>query len=163
MSIRHVACAAVLASVAVLPTASFAWAAPVDRDCADFAAREPAQAPFDLDPSDPERLDADNDGLAGEDRPSALGGASTATTPDTVAAPGARSDTDRPGPDRCRRGGRGGDRSHPRRRCGHRLRARHARRRRLVGSGSRSLIAGGALTGVGAFLVRRRCVSSSVA
>lgn len=88
MRIRHAACATVLASFTVLPMASFAQAAPVDRDCVDFATRELAQAAFDLDPSDPERLDADNDNLACEDRPSAPGGASTASTPGTVAAPG---------------------------------------------------------------------------
>ncbi|MFI6585950.1 excalibur calcium-binding protein [Embleya sp. NPDC050493] len=88
MRIRHAACAAVLASLAVLPLASSAQAAPGDRDCADFATRELAQAAFDLDPSDPERLDADNDGLACEDRPSAPAGASTATTPGTAAVPG---------------------------------------------------------------------------
>ncbi len=38
----------------------------VDRDCADFATQQEAQAAFDADPSDPERLDADGDGVACE-------------------------------------------------------------------------------------------------
>ena len=38
-----------------------------DLDCADFATREEAQAEFDADPSDPNRLDADDDGEACEE------------------------------------------------------------------------------------------------
>ncbi len=38
----------------------------VDRDCADFATQQQAQAALDADPSDPERLDADDDGVACE-------------------------------------------------------------------------------------------------
>ena len=38
----------------------------VDRDCADFATQQQAQTAFDADPSDPERLDADGDGVACE-------------------------------------------------------------------------------------------------
>lgn len=37
-----------------------------DLDCADFATQEEAQAEFDADPSDPNGLDADNDGIACE-------------------------------------------------------------------------------------------------
>ena len=37
-----------------------------DRDCADFATQQEAQTAFDADPSDPERLDADGDGVACE-------------------------------------------------------------------------------------------------
>lgn len=37
-----------------------------DQDCADFATRAEAQAHFDVDPSDPDRLDSDNDGIACE-------------------------------------------------------------------------------------------------
>ncbi|GLZ44724.1 hypothetical protein Acsp06_09090 [Actinomycetospora sp. NBRC 106375] len=37
-----------------------------DRDCADFASRDDAQDALDADPSDPERLDADDDGQACE-------------------------------------------------------------------------------------------------
>lgn len=35
-----------------------------DRDCATFATQAAAQAALDARPSDPERLDADNDGVA---------------------------------------------------------------------------------------------------
>jgi hypothetical protein len=38
----------------------------VDRDCADFATKEEAQAVLDTDSADPHRLDADDDGLACE-------------------------------------------------------------------------------------------------
>jgi hypothetical protein len=38
-----------------------------DLDCADFATQEEAQAEYDSDPSDPNGLDADNDGEACED------------------------------------------------------------------------------------------------
>ena len=37
-----------------------------DRDCADFDSQAEAQAALDDDPSDPERLDADDDGIACE-------------------------------------------------------------------------------------------------
>jgi hypothetical protein len=45
------------------------WVAPgsADRDCADFATQAEAQAVLMADPSDPERLDADDDGIACED------------------------------------------------------------------------------------------------
>ncbi|MFJ8745843.1 excalibur calcium-binding domain-containing protein [Embleya sp. NPDC127516] len=87
MRIRHAAFAVAMVAVATIPLASTADAVPVgDRDCKDFATREQAQAAFDLDPSDPERLDADNDGLACEERPSVPGSANT-TTPGAVPAP----------------------------------------------------------------------------
>lgn len=38
-----------------------------DRDCPDFSSQAEAQAAFDADPSDPERLDADDDGQACEE------------------------------------------------------------------------------------------------
>ena len=41
-----------------------------DLDCADFESREQAQAVLDADPSDPFRLDGDNDGAACESLPS---------------------------------------------------------------------------------------------
>ncbi|MHA6792034.1 excalibur calcium-binding domain-containing protein [Pseudonocardia bannensis] len=37
-----------------------------DRDCPDFASQADAQAALEADPSDPERLDADDDGIACE-------------------------------------------------------------------------------------------------
>ena len=42
--------------------------AATDRDCPDFASQAAAQAAFDAVPGDPERLDADDDGLACEDQ-----------------------------------------------------------------------------------------------
>src|SRR3954452_21462848 len=58
-----------------------------DQNCSDFATREAAQAHFDQDKSDPDNLDADNDGQACENLPSglhedntALGGESGAAT-----------------------------------------------------------------------------------
>lgn len=38
----------------------------LDHDCADFASQSEAQAALDADPADPERLDADGDGVACE-------------------------------------------------------------------------------------------------
>ena len=64
-----------------------------DLDCADFASQEEAQAVFDRDPSDPNRLDADNDGIACEDYPYDGGGGaddgqySTDTPPSDVNNP----------------------------------------------------------------------------
>src|SRR3954447_9645032 len=60
------------AAVAVLATAGPLTGvahAKGDRDCADFRFQEDAQAVFDLDPSDPNRLDEDrgrDDGIACE-------------------------------------------------------------------------------------------------
>ena len=45
-----------------------------DLDCGNFATQEEAQAVLDADPSDPNGLDADNDGVACEDLPSGGGG-----------------------------------------------------------------------------------------
>jgi len=45
-----------------------------DLDCADFATQEEAQAEFEKDTSDPNGLDADNDGKACEELPSGDGG-----------------------------------------------------------------------------------------
>jgi hypothetical protein len=46
-----------------------------DLDCADFATQEEAQAELDSDPSDPNGLDADSDGVACEDLAGGGGGA----------------------------------------------------------------------------------------
>lgn len=58
-----------------LPTTAVAAA---DVDCANFATQEQAQAVFDADPSDPNRLDGDNDNIACEALPSGAGGGNTA-------------------------------------------------------------------------------------
>jgi hypothetical protein len=44
-----------------------------DLNCADFATQAEAQAVLDADPSDPNNLDADNDGVACEDLPGGTG------------------------------------------------------------------------------------------
>jgi excalibur calcium-binding domain-containing protein len=41
--------------------------AQTDLDCADFATQQQAQGVYDQDPSDPNGLDADNDGIACEE------------------------------------------------------------------------------------------------
>lgn len=66
------------------PTAPTQYATPTaptpsgDLDCADFASQAEAQATFDADPTDPNGLDADGDGIACEE---------TFSAPPTVAAP----------------------------------------------------------------------------
>lgn len=78
--------------------------AQADRDCPDFASQEEAQAVFDADPSDPNRLDRDDDGIACEE-PGDSGDGSGPSEPETVQAP-SRIDTggggtaDRDGADR---------------------------------------------------------------
>lgn len=65
----------VLAALTGLPLAGAASAAPAqDVDCAGLS-QSAAQAILDADPSDPNRLDADDDGLACEDPGPAGGGA----------------------------------------------------------------------------------------
>lgn len=70
---------AVPAPPAVPPAATPAPvpATPVDRDCPDFASQADAQAALDAAPSDPELLDADNDGVACETLSGANNGADT--------------------------------------------------------------------------------------
>jgi Excalibur calcium-binding domain len=59
-----------LATVVLAATASVLFAAPAsastDRDCPDFATQAEAQAAYNAVPGDPERLDADGDGIACE-------------------------------------------------------------------------------------------------
>lgn len=57
---------AVTAGVLGLGFAGPAYAVEGDRDCADFDSQADAQAAYDEDPSDPERLDSDDDGEACE-------------------------------------------------------------------------------------------------
>ncbi|MFF8233085.1 excalibur calcium-binding protein [Streptomyces caelestis] len=91
------------AIASIVPSADPAHAQP-DRDCRDFAFQEDAQAVFDADPSDPNRLDEDqgpDDGIACEALPrrgtgviSPTGQASTPSpvtpTPTTAPSRGAR-------------------------------------------------------------------------
>ena len=58
------------AAMAMLVATPAALAQAGDLDCADFATQEEAQAMLDADPSDPNGLDADGDGVACETLPS---------------------------------------------------------------------------------------------
>ena len=79
---RRTAAGVLVTAVLTLATAGTANAA-TDRDCPDFASQAEAQAAFDAVPGDPERLDADNDGIACEDQAYAAAPApsSAAATP----------------------------------------------------------------------------------
>ena len=65
MGLRRTTVTVVLAAVAGLAIPGVASAQP-DRDCPDFASQTDAQAALESRPGDPERLDADNDGVACE-------------------------------------------------------------------------------------------------
>lgn len=65
MRFRHALTVLVLATAGTLPLAGAAYAQP-DRDCADFATQAEAQEALDGAPGDPERLDANGDGVACE-------------------------------------------------------------------------------------------------
>jgi Excalibur calcium-binding domain len=54
------------AIVVVLTAAPAAFAQANDQDCKDFPSQASAQAHLEADPSDPDNLDADDDGLACE-------------------------------------------------------------------------------------------------
>jgi hypothetical protein len=62
---------AALSMVAALVLAPPALAQEDEFDCADFASQEEAQAVLDQDTSDPSGLDADSDGIACEELPTA--------------------------------------------------------------------------------------------
>ena len=79
MRLRTLPAAALLAVAATVPLAGAAFAQ--DRDCADFATQEEAQAA--LLPGDPERLDADGDGVACENH-AYPGAAPTGSDDDTT-------------------------------------------------------------------------------
>lgn len=65
--LRTTTAAALLAAAACFPMAGAAAAQ--DLDCDYFATQEEAQAEYNSDPSDPHRLDADDDGIACETLP----------------------------------------------------------------------------------------------
>jgi len=65
MRFRHALTVAVLTVAGTLPLAGAAYAQP-DRDCADFASQAEAQEALDGRVGDPERLDANDDGVACE-------------------------------------------------------------------------------------------------
>jgi Excalibur calcium-binding domain len=82
MRLRSTAAAGVLLA-ATLSFGVTGTASAADLDCSDFATQAEAQAVFDATPGDPNRLDADNDGIACETLP---GGASgQAVTEDNTA------------------------------------------------------------------------------
>ena len=68
---------AALCAALVLAMAPVALAQAGDLDCANFATQEEAQAVYDADPSDPNGLDDDNDGIACETLPTGGGGTDT--------------------------------------------------------------------------------------
>ena len=59
-----------------------------DKDCADFASQADAQAALTAEPSDPDNLDADDDGIACEDR-SARRASRSRCTPPAASTPAA--------------------------------------------------------------------------
>lgn len=65
MRIRTTGAAVVLAAAMSFPLAGAALAQD-DLNCADFSTQEEAQDVFDADPSDPNQLDDDDDGIACE-------------------------------------------------------------------------------------------------
>jgi MYXO-CTERM domain-containing protein len=83
MRFRHALTVAVLTVAGTLPLAGAAHAQP-DRDCADFATQAEAQEALDGSVGDPERLDANDDGVACE---SYFREAAATTTQTTEPAP----------------------------------------------------------------------------
>jgi Excalibur calcium-binding domain len=67
--------AALVLGIAAAPAAS---AQANDQNCSDFPSQAAAQAHLEQDPSDPDNLDADDDGVACEDFPYASVGGATA-------------------------------------------------------------------------------------
>ncbi|WP_327666505.1 excalibur calcium-binding domain-containing protein [Streptomyces sp. NBC_00485] len=72
-------CTAAFAILVTTGPAAVVAHAQTDLDCRDFAFQEDAQAEFNRDPSDPFRLDADNDGIACEELPHRTSAAVTPT------------------------------------------------------------------------------------
>jgi len=84
MRFRHALTVAVLTVAGTLPLAGAAHAQP-DRDCADFTSQAEAQEALDGSVGDPERLDANDDGVACESF--FREAAATSAAPTTTAAP----------------------------------------------------------------------------
>ena len=102
MRFRSTITTGALAAALVFPMSGTALAQ--DLDCSDFATQAEAQAEFDADPSDPNRLDADNDSLACEDLP---GGDGTSVG-DDAAAPAPESPATEDGDDQVEQQPNGG-------------------------------------------------------
>jgi hypothetical protein len=84
---RRTAAGVLVTAVLTLGTAGTANAA-TDRDCPDFASQAAAQAAFDDVAGDPERLDADNDGIACENEDyAATGSAATSGSSQVTTRP----------------------------------------------------------------------------
>ena len=81
---RRLIHAALLAVIAASLAAPAALAQGADTDCADYASQAAAQAALRADPSDPNGLDGDGDGIACESLPAA-----GATAQGGAAVPGA--------------------------------------------------------------------------
>jgi hypothetical protein len=93
MRFRHALTVAVLTVAGTLPLAGAAYAQP-DRDCPDFASQAEAQEALDGTVGDPERLDANDDGVACESyfREAAATSAAPSTAPSRTSAPAADED-----------------------------------------------------------------------
>ena len=93
MRFRHALTVAVLTAAGTLPLAGAADAQP-DRDCADFTSQAEAQEALDGRVGDPERLDANDDGVACESyfREAAATSAAPSTAPSRTSAPEAEED-----------------------------------------------------------------------
>ena len=93
MRFRHALTVAVLTVAGTLPLAGAAYAQP-DRDCADFSSQAEAQEALDGTVGDPERLDANDDGVACESyfREAAATSAAPSTAPSRTSAPEADED-----------------------------------------------------------------------
>jgi Excalibur calcium-binding domain len=93
MRFRHALTVAVLTVAGTLPLAGAAHAQP-DRDCADFTSQAEAQEALDGRVGDPERLDANDDGVACESyfREAAATSAAPSTAPSRTSAPEAEED-----------------------------------------------------------------------
>ena len=82
-----VAAGAAIALVGPAPALFANAATSADLNCDDFQYQEDAQAVLDADSSDPNRLDADKDGIACEDLPHRPAQTTTSQKPPTTAKP----------------------------------------------------------------------------
>ncbi|GGS85020.1 excalibur calcium-binding protein [Streptomyces violaceus] len=107
---RTGAAGTLFAIIAIVPLAGPSHAQP-DLDCRNFAFQEDAQAVFDADPSDPNRLDEDqgpDDGIACEALPRRGGGVITPSPRSASPSAPAATTTATVSPPRGVRGGLGG-------------------------------------------------------
>ncbi|KQV17181.1 hypothetical protein [Kitasatospora sp. Root107] len=89
MRIANAVGAALLITLAGVPLAGAAQAQTGDLDCPQFRTQPEAQAVFDADPSDPNRLDANKNRIACENLPASLPGGTTVPAPGAAATPAA--------------------------------------------------------------------------